>query len=83
MKAKDILKKYEELWNTIRDLIRSITINSGNYEKYMKIKFNSGDDLPLRKILELFIMAMVVRSVFHEGNNCNPQVFLDECLCKS
>ena len=83
MKAKDILKKYEELWNTIRDLIRSITINSGNYEKYMKIKFNSGDDLLLRKILELFIMTMVVRSVFHEGNKCNPQVFLDECLCKS
>ena len=34
-------KKYEELWSKIRDLIRSITKNSDDYnEKYMKIKFN-------------------------------------------
>ena len=40
-------KKYEELWNKIRDIIRSATNNSGNYdENCMKIKFNSDDDLP-------------------------------------
>ena len=43
-------KKYEELWSKIRDLIRSITKNSDDYdEKYMKIKFNSDDELPLNK----------------------------------
>ena len=42
--------KYEDLWIKIRDLIRSITINSDGYdEKYMKIKFNSDDELPLIK----------------------------------
>ena len=36
---KDTLKKYEEPWNKIRDLIRSITNNSDNYnEQYMKVK---------------------------------------------
>ena len=55
MKAKKkkkqiIIKKYEELWSKIRDLIRSITKHSdGNDEKYMKIKFNSDDELPLNK----------------------------------
>ena len=45
MKAKK--KKYEELWNKIRDLIRSITKNLNDYdEKYMKIKFDSDDNLP-------------------------------------
>ena len=40
--SKEKIKKYEELWIKIRDLIRSITKNSENYdEKYMKIKFNS------------------------------------------
>ena len=40
--GKEKIKKYEELWIKIRDLIRSITKNSENYdEKYMKIKFNS------------------------------------------
>ena len=38
MKAKKKIKKYEELWSKIRDLIRSITENSDDYdEKYMKI----------------------------------------------
>ena len=49
-KSKDTLKRYEEIWNKMRDLIRSVTKNSDYYdEKYMKIKFNSDDDLHLRK----------------------------------
>ena len=49
-KEKKIFKKYEELWSKIRDLIRSITKHAdGNDEKYMKIKFNSDDELPLNK----------------------------------
>ena len=37
-------KKYEELWTKIRDLIRWKTDNSDDCdEKYMKIKFNSGN----------------------------------------
>ena len=41
MRAKKKIKKYEKLW---------ITKNSDNdYEKYMKIKFNSTDELPLNK----------------------------------
>ena len=44
------IKKYEEMWSKIRHLIRSMTKNSDDYdEKYMKIKFNSDDELPLIK----------------------------------
>ena len=36
--SKEKIKKYEELWIKIRDLIRSITKNLDDYdEKYMKI----------------------------------------------
>ena len=46
-KSKEKIKKYEELWIKIRDLIRSITKNLDDYdEKYMKIKFDSDDNLP-------------------------------------
>ena len=39
--------------------------NSDDYDKkYMKIKFNSDDDLPLKKTLKLCNMVIVVRSVF-------------------
>ena len=53
-----------------------------NDEKYIKIKFVSDDDLPLKKTLELHNMVMFVRSVFLEDNMYYPQVFLDECLYK-
>ena len=48
----------------------------------MKTKFNSDDDLPLKKTLEFRNMITVVRPAFHEGSKYYPQVFLDECFCK-
>ena len=79
--SNDIIKKYEELWSKIRDLIKLIIKNSDHYdEKYMKIKFDSDDDLPLNKTIEIPDMIIVVRAVFHENNKFYLQVFLDECL---
>ena len=64
-KNKDTLKKYTELWDKIKDLIRSITKTPGNYdEKHMKIKFNSDNILPLNKILKVRNLTVVVRSLF-------------------
>ena len=81
--SKEKIKKYEELWSKIRDLIRSMTKNSDDYDKkYMKIKFNSDDKLSLNKMIEIPSMIIVVRAVFHENNKYYPQVFLDECLYK-
>ena len=63
--------------------IRTVANNSDDCdEKYMKIKFNLDDDLPLNETLELHNMAIVVRAVFHEGNKYCPQGFLDEFLYK-
>ena len=64
----------------IGDLIRSVTKNSDNCdEKYMKIKFNWDDELPLNKTVEIPLRKIVVRTVFHE-NNKYVQIFLAECL---
>ena len=47
---KDKIQRYEELWNKIRDLIRSITKTEViMIKKYMKIKFNSDNEIPLIK----------------------------------
>ena len=79
MKAKK--KKYEELRIKIRDWIRSITKNVDDYdEKYMKIKFNSDDNLPLSKIIEIPTIEIVTGAIFLENNKYYPHVFLDECL---
>ena len=48
--SKEKIKKYEELFIKIRDLIRSITKNSDDYdydEKCIEIRFDSDDELPL------------------------------------
>ena len=65
----------------VRDLIRLITKNSNDYdEKYMKIKFNLDEELPLNKTIEIPSMIIVVRAIFHENNKYYQQVFLDACL---
>ena len=52
-----------------------------DYEKdYMKIKFNSDDDLPLNKPLKFHNMTITIRSVFQEGGKLFLQVFLDDTL---
>ena len=64
-------------------MIRLITKNSDDYdEKYMKIKFNSDDELPLNKAIETPSMIIIVRTVFHENNKYYPQVSLEECPYK-
>ena len=79
--SKEKIKKYEELWIKIRDLIRSVTKILDSYdEKSMKTKFDSDDILPLNKAIEIPIVTIVVRAVFHENNKYYPQAFLDECL---
>ena len=67
----------------MRYLISSITKSSDDYdEKYMKIKFNSDNELSLKKTIEILTITIVVRAIFHENNKRYPQVFLDECLYK-
>ena len=74
MKAKKKIKKYEEPW--IRESVRSITKDSVDYDKkYMKIKVNSDDDLPLNKAIESPTVTIVVRAVFHENEKYYHEVF--------
>ena len=48
----------------------------------MKIKFNSDDELPQNKTIEICGMITVDRAVFHKSNKYYPQIFLDYCLHK-
>ena len=52
-----------------------------DYRKdYMKIRFNSDDDLPLNKPLKFHAMTIIIRSVLKEKGKLYPQVFLDDAL---
>ena len=78
---KELLKKYNDVFNGIRDKIKEINSNECDYEKdYMKIKFDSDDDLPLNKSLKFTLMTITIRCVFEEDGKLYPQVFLDDTL---
>ena len=75
---KELLKKYNDVWNGIRDKIKEVSSGECDYEKdYMKIKFNSDDDLPLNKPLKFHNMTITIRSAFEDGKLYPWQVFLD------
>ena len=74
-KNKGLLKKYNDVFNGIRNKIKKI---SG--EDYMKIKFNLDDDLPLNKQLKFHNTTITIRSVFEEDGKLYPQIFLDDTL---
>ena len=48
----------------------------------MIIKFNSDDELPLNKLIEIPTITIVIRVIFIEKNKYYPQVFLDEFFYK-
>ena len=78
---KELIKKHNDVFNGIRDKIKEINSDECDYEKdYMKIKFNSDDNLPLNKPLKFHNMTITIRSVFEEDGKLYPQVFLDDTL---
>ena len=79
---KEKLKKYVDVWDGITYEIK--TINGGkenDYRKdYMKMKFNSDNDLSLNKPLKFHLMTIIIRCVFSEDGKLYPQLFLDDTL---
>ena len=49
----------------------------------MKNNFNSDDELPLNKTIEVSGMKIVARTIFLDNNKYYPEVFLDEYLYKT
>ena len=78
---KKLLKRYNDIWNGIKNKIKEVSDGECDYEKdYMKIKFNSDDNLPLNKTLKFRLMTITIRSVFSESGKFYPQLFLHDTL---
>ena len=81
-KNEEALENYAELLYEIKDQIEIISdVKATKYGKvFMKVKFESDDNLPLGKRLNISVCIIAVRSAFQENNNYYPQVYLHECL---
>ena len=47
---------------------------------FIKIKFESDDDLPLGKILNIPLRVIIIRGVFEEDSKYYPEVLLHQCF---
>ena len=79
----DIMQKYQEVFDGIKEIIKKINdygqpIKYDDY--YMKIKFNTDDNIPLNKIIYLPTITIIIRSVTKKDDKHYPQLFLDDRL---
>ena len=82
----DIMQKYQEFFIGIKEIIKNINDYSQPIkydDNYMKIKFNTDNNIPPNKIIYFPTITIIIRSVTQKGGKYYPQLFLDECLYKA
>ena len=63
------------MFDGIKYHIKRIDNNDGEYEKdYMRIKFNTDDNIPLNKVLNFLTITVIIRCVFEKDGKYYPQV---------
>ena len=77
----DLLRKFAEIRKNIRAKIKENTGGIVQYDKdYMRIKFESNDNLPTDNIVNMHQVTIIIRSVFAQNGKFYPQLFLDDAL---
>ena len=79
----DIIQKYQEFFDGIKEIIKNI--NDYSYpikydENYMKVKFNTNDNIILNKIIYFSTITITIKSVTQKDGKYYPQLFLGDCL---
>ena len=71
-----MIQKYQEVFDGIKEIIKKNDYNQPiKYDdNYIKIKFNTDDNIPLNKI------TIIIRSVTQKDGKYYPPLFLDEFL---
>ena len=77
------MQKYQEDFDGIKEIIKKIHGHGQPIkydDNYMKIKFNTGDNIPLNKIIYFPTLTIIIRSITKKDDKCYPQLLLDDCL---
>ena len=66
---KEMIQKYEEFWDFIREEIRLIEDTKPfKYKRdFMKIKFKSDDKVPINEILNISVCVLIIKSVLKKN----------------
>ena len=77
------IQKYQEVFDRLKEIIKNINDYGQPIkydDNYIKIKFNTDDNIPLNKIIYLPTITITIRSVTKKDDKYYPQLFLDDCL---
>ena len=79
----DTIQKYQEVFDRLKEIVKKINDYSKpmkHDDNYMKIKFNTDDNIPLNKIIYLPTITITIRSVTKKMINIIHKSSLDDCL---
>ena len=77
----DVLRKFANIWKSIRSKIEENTSGIVQYDKnYMRIKFESNDNLLTDNIVNMRQVTIIIRSVLSQNGKFYPQLFLGGAL---
>ena len=77
----DVLRNFASIWKSIRAKIEENIDGTVQYDKdYMRIKFESNDNLPTDNIANMHQVIIIIRSIFAQNNKFYPHLFLDDTL---
>ena len=76
---ENVLRIFSSIWKSIRAKIEENTCGIVQYDKdYMKIKFESNNNLSIDNIVNMHQVTIVIRSGFTQNDKFYPQLFLDD-----
>ena len=79
---KEVSKQFEDVWEGVKKEIK--TINGSKrveyWKDFLKIWFESYDDLPMNKPIKLRLLTIIIRCVFSESGKFYLQLSLDVAL---
>ena len=77
----DVLRKFAKIWKSIRAKIEENAGGIVQYDQdYMRIKFESNDNLPTNNVLNMHLVTIIIRRAFAQTGKFYPQLFLDDAL---
>ena len=77
----DILRIFANIWKSIRAKVEENAGGIVQYDNdYMRIKFESNDNLPTDNVVNMHLDTIIIRIVFAQNGKFYPQLFLDDAL---
>ena len=78
---KEVINKFNEVWESIKDQILKINGSVKEYDKdYKRIRFNSDVALPLDTPIKFHALTVVTKCIIEKDGKYYPEIYLDDAL---